>query len=85
VRLVIELPVQMEAVAEGTRARVRATFPQRRIVFEPVTELRAGEPLSFDFQTEAKQSGSVSVVAEVSSDHLRQPVRAAEQTEILGR
>ncbi|MCA9249308.1 MAG: hypothetical protein KDA42_19435, partial [Planctomycetales bacterium] len=81
----VNLPPQLQPVPDGTRARVRATFQARRIVFEPVAEFRAGEPMTFEFQLEATQAGNVAITAELSSDGLPQPLQASEQTEILGR
>lgn len=84
-RLVVILPPELSVVREGTRPRVRATFQQQRIVFEPVAELRPGEPMTFEIQAQANQPGKVSILAELTSDELKEPLKKSEQTEILER
>ena len=71
-------PGQIEATG-----RPKWTVEDQTIRFEPITELRAGETLSYRIPFQAHQVGDTKIVAELRSARLRKPLRVEEKTEIL--
>jgi uncharacterized repeat protein (TIGR01451 family) len=84
VRLTITLPPQLTPIREGITGPAPGRIEGNTLRFDPVAEIRPGEPLAFRFQARAAAAGTVRIQASVTSaTTLGQPVVGDESTEIL--
>ena len=83
----VELSVTFdERITPGqieTPGKTKWTVEDQTIRFEPITEIRAGETLTYRIPFQAHQVGDTKIVAKLHSGRLRKPLRVEEKTEIL--
>ncbi len=85
VTLVVKFPAEMRPVQLSMVAPVQYKITDGQITFQPIAELRAGEPLQYVISFEMLRGGTVQLEATLSSDGRQKPITRTETTEIIAR
>jgi uncharacterized repeat protein (TIGR01451 family) len=81
--VVLVVAVPTELTLKKYAGPVQGRITDRKMIFDPIAELRKGETVTFSLEFTAQQAGTARLHTEVTSARQTQPIAADETTEVV--